>query len=135
MAIDERRTMTGKLHRPMRRVVVIDDLPAFAETLAAMLDSLGYRVTVSTDARSSHTFDLNDDDIVFVDVLMPHISGIQVLEQLARQKSKSWVVLMSGDRQRLDAAEKLAEQLDLNLIGALEKPFKLADIQVVLAGT
>jgi len=37
----------------MRRVVVIDDLPAFAETLSAMLDSLGYRVTVSTDARSS----------------------------------------------------------------------------------
>ena len=127
--------MTGHLNRPMRRVVVIDDLPAFAETLAAMLDSLGYRVTVSTDARSSDTFDLNDDDIVFVDVLMPHISGIQVLEQLARQKSKSWVVLMSGDKQRLDEAEKLAEQLELNLIGALEKPFKLADIQVVLAGT
>jgi two-component system, OmpR family, response regulator PfeR len=135
MATDERRNMTGKLNRPMRRVVVIDDLPAFAETLSAMLDSLGYRVTVSTDARSSYTLDLSDDDIVFLDVLMPHISGIQVLEQLARQRSKSWIVLMSGDKQRLDAAEKLAEQLDLNLIGALEKPFKLEDIQVVLAGT
>jgi len=66
---------------------------------------------------------------------MPHISGIQVLEQLARRNSKSWVVLMSGDKERLDQAEKLAEQLELNLIGALEKPFNLADIQVVLAGT
>jgi CheY-like chemotaxis protein len=127
--------MTGGLNRPIRRIVIIDDLPAFAQTLSEMMESLGYQVRVSTDARSSFTFDLEDDDIVFVDVLMPHVSGFQVLEQLARQKAKSWIVLMSGDKERLDAAEKLAEQLELNLIGALEKPFKLADIQVALAGT
>ena len=38
--------------RPMRRVVIIDDEAAFAETLSAMVNSLGYDVTISTDARS-----------------------------------------------------------------------------------
>ena len=127
--------ITGRLNRPIRRIVIIDDEPAFAETLAVMLDSLGHQVTVSTDARSRYTFDLEDDDIIFVDVMMPHISGFQVLEQLARQKAKCWVVLMSGDLESLEDAEKLAEQLELESIGALAKPFHLADIKDVLAGT
>jgi hypothetical protein len=42
---------------------------------------------------------------------------------------------MSGDKLSLDEAEKLAKQLDLNLIGALAKPFRLKDIKDVLAGT
>lgn len=126
--------ITGRLNRPIRRIVIIDDVPALAETLSRMLSSLGHQVMVWTDASSRHTFDLEDDDIIFVDVMMPRISGFQVLEQLARQKTKSWVVLMSGDAASLDEAEKLAEQLQLNLIGALAKPFRLADIKDVLAG-
>jgi CheY-like chemotaxis protein len=126
--------MTRRVNRPMRRIVIIDDVPALAETLSRMLSSLGHQVMVWTDASSRHTFDLEDDDIIFVDVMMPRISGFQVLEQLARQKSKSWIVLMSGDMASLNEAEKLAEQLERKLIGALAKPFRLADIKDVLAG-
>ena len=39
---------------PIRMVVIIDDDPAFAETLSAMVRSLGYDASVSTDARSSY---------------------------------------------------------------------------------
>ena len=108
--------------------------PAFAETLTKMVKSLGFDVTVSTDARSSYTFELKTSDIVFVDVLMPNVSGLQVLQKLAQQKAKSSIVLMSGYLERLDEAEKLARKLDLNLIGALEKPFRLEDVKDVLLG-
>ena len=117
-----------------RRVVIIDDEAALAETLKGMLSSLGYDVTVSTDARSSYTFELKNSDVVFVDVLMPHVSGLQVLEKLARQKAKSSIVLMSGHLERLDEAERLARKLELNLIGALEKPFRVEDVKDVLLG-
>jgi DNA-binding NtrC family response regulator len=117
-----------------RRVVIIDDEAAFAETLTKMVKSLGFDVTVATDARSSYTFELKTSDVVFVDVLMPNVSGFQVLEKLARQKAKSSVVLMSGHPERLDEAEKLARKLDLNLIGALEKPFRIEDVKDVLLG-
>jgi DNA-binding NtrC family response regulator len=98
-----------------------------------MVLSLGYEVTVSPDARSSDTFDLTDDDVVFLDVLMPNSSGLQVLDQLALQKATCPIVLMSGHLERLDEAEKYAESLDLNLIGALEKPFRLDDVKDVLS--
>ena len=117
-----------------RRVVIIDDEAAFANALTKIVTALGYDVTVSTDARSSYAFELKNSDIVFVDVLMPNVSGLEVLQKLARQKTKSPIVLMSGHQERLDEAEKLARDLELNLIGALEKPFRLEDVKDVLLG-
>lgn len=116
----------------MRRIVIIEDDPAFALTLSRMLSNLGYGDTISRDA--SYTFDLNDDDVVFLDVLMPNTSGLQVLDQLAHQGRKCAIALMSGNPEQLDEAEKYAERLNLNLIGALDKPFRLADIEGVLEG-
>ncbi|MDP1699923.1 MAG: response regulator [Aestuariivirga sp.] len=117
-----------------RRVVIIDDEAAFAETLTKIVKSFGFDVTVSTDARSSYTFELKTSDVVFVDVLMPNVTGLQVLEKLAQQKARSSVVLMSGNLERLEEAEKLARKLDLNLVGSLAKPFRVEDVKDVLLG-
>ena len=119
--------------KPLRRVLIIDDDPAFVDTLSAMVLSLGFPVTISVEGGSDHILDLTDDDIVFLDVLMPISSGLQVLDQLAEQQATCAIVLMSGSLERLDGAEKYAESLDLNLIGALEKPFRLDDVKDVLS--
>ncbi len=118
-----------------RRVVIIDDESAFTDFMNKLIGGLGYEVIVSTDARASYIYELRDSDIVFIDVMMPNMDGFQVLEQLFRQDAKCSIVLMSGQGERLEAAEKLATQLDLRLIGALEKPFRLRDILDVLEGT
>ena len=97
-----------------------------------MLSSKGYGDTVSADA--SYVFDLNDDDVAFLDVLMPNTSGRQVMDQLAHQGRKCAIALMSGNSEQLEQAEKYAALLNLNLIGALDKPFRLADVEGVLEG-
>ena len=117
-----------------RRIVIIDDEPAFSKLLAKMVGELGYDVMVSTDARSSHTYELRQSDIVFVDIQMPHVDGFQVLQKLARQNVKCSIVLMSGQGERLDQAEKLTKKLDLQLVGVLEKPFRLVDVELALEG-
>lgn len=117
----------------MRRIVIIDDEPDFAETLRTMLSTLSYETVIATDANYAN--ELNDDDIVFLDILMPDTSGLQILDQLAEQDSNCAIILMSGNLEQLEGGEKYAESLDLNLLGALEKPFRLADVQEVLDGT
>jgi two-component system alkaline phosphatase synthesis response regulator PhoP len=118
----------------MRRVVIIDDEPAFSTLLTNMISGLGYEVKISADARSSFIYELRDSDIAFVDIQMPHVDGLQVLALLAGQNTKCSIVLMSGQGERLDEAEKLAKKLNLQLIGVLEKPFCLADVEGVLEG-
>jgi DNA-binding NtrC family response regulator len=116
----------------MRRIIIIEDDLEFAKALEQMLGILGYETVISADA--SFAFDLRHEDIVFLDVLMPGTSGFQVLDQLAHQGTKCPIVLISGALDRVESAERYAERLNLNLVGALEKPFRLADVRDVLDG-
>jgi len=123
---------TNTTHTTKRRVVIIDDDQAFAAMLTKLVVSLGHEALVKSDPRISDTFEVRDSDVVFVDILMPHVNGIQVLEQLNRQNVKSAIVLMSGYDQFLDAAVQAAKNLDIQLSGVLHKPIRLADVQTIL---
>lgn len=116
-----------------RRVVIIEDDSTLARLLTNLVGSLGHDVVVKSDSSASHTYEVRDSDIVFIDMLMPKVSGIEVLEQLARQNVKSAIVVMSSNDWRLNEAERLVKKLDLDLLGVLHKPFQLPDIQSVLA--
>jgi DNA-binding response OmpR family regulator len=115
-----------------RRVVIIEDDPALGQLLTRLVGGLGHDAVVKEDSSASHTYEVRDSDIVFVDMLMPKVSGLQVLEQLARQNVKSAIVLMSSNDRFLHEAENIVRKLDLNLLGVLHKPFQLPDVRAVL---
>jgi CheY-like chemotaxis protein len=119
--------------RPARRVLVIDDEAAFCRFMARLISSLGYEVTTTCQAKCAYLDELKEPDIVFIDMIMPDMDGIAVLEILAEYKIKSAIVLMSGADTNLSIAEAFAKQADLRLIGILHKPFRLNDVQSILA--
>lgn len=114
-----------------RRVVIIDDEPAFAESLKTMLSGFGFDVEIAT-APATRKLNLRNIDIVFVDIRTPLLSWCQLLEQLARQEAKAAIVMMSTQFEPLVEAEKFAKKMKLNLIGAIEKPFRLDDLRDIL---
>ena len=119
--------------RPARRVLVIDDEAAFCRFMARLISSLGFEVTTTCQAKCAYLDELKEPDIVFIDMVMPDMDGIAVLEVLAEYKIKSAIVLMSGADTSLTKAEAFAKQADLRLIGVLHKPFRLSDVQTILA--
>ncbi|MEP7172447.1 MAG: response regulator [Aestuariivirga sp.] len=119
--------------RPARRVLVIDDEPSFCRFMARLITSLGYEVTTTCQAKCAYLDELKEPDIIFIDMMMPEMDGLEVLEVLAGHKIKSAIVLMSGADTSLSSAEDFAKGSDLRLIGVLHKPFRLADVQSILA--
>lgn len=115
-----------------RRVVIIDNEPSFAEALKKMLDGFGYEVATATDALTRAAVDLNANDVVFVDIRTPKVIWHQLLKQLARQNAKAAIVMMGSQVGALEEAEKFARKMNLNLIGAIEKPFRLDDLRDIL---
>ncbi len=89
---------------------------------------------VRLDSSASETYEIRDTDIVFIDLLMPHVSRVQVLEQLDRQNLRSPIVLMSSNDQFLRNAEDAMKKLQLWLLGVHYKPFQLVDVKAVLEG-
>ena len=119
--------------RPARRVLVIDDEASFCRFMARLITSLGYEVTTACQARCAYLDELKEPDIIFIDMMMPEMDGIEVLEVLADHKIKSAIVLMSGADNSLAKAEAFTKQAGLRLIGVLHKPFRLNDVQTILA--
>ena len=89
-------------------------------------------MVIRLDSSASVTYEIRDSDVVFLDLLMPHVTGSQVLEQLGRQNTQSPIVLMSSNDHYLRQAEETIRKLPLWHLGTLYKPFSSGDVKALL---
>ena len=65
------------------RILVVDDLPASVEVLAAKLTSEYYDVLTATDgATALEIVHEQDPDLVLLDVMMPGMDGVEVCRHI-----------------------------------------------------
>lgn len=70
--------------------------------------------------------------LIFCDLQMPDMDGIQVVRHLVRIGYKGALVLISGeDRRTLLAAERMARAHGLRVLGALEKPIAPGQLDAI----
>ncbi len=118
------------------RLLLIDDEPALAEFLANAARECGYEpILTSDDKVFRENFLRARPDIVALDLGMPGMDGVELLRFLALEKFAAPVMIISGfDRRVLDSAFRLGEALGLTMVGPLEKPVRLADLEEILIG-
>ncbi len=72
-------------------------------------------------------------NLLFLDLNMPNIDGIQLLEQLKKLQYNGYLVIMSGvSTQIISSVELLAQKYGLNYIGTLLKPIHEADFGYII---
>jgi DNA-binding response OmpR family regulator len=115
--------------------LLIDDEPALAQFLATAAEDCGFQpIITSRDEDFRGKFMANQPDMVALDLGMPGMDGIELLRFLAEQDFKSPVLIVSGfDRRVLESAFRLGEALGLTMVGPLEKPVRLEELETVLA--
>jgi CheY-like chemotaxis protein len=63
---------------------------------------------------------------------MPEIDGIELLRMLGQARCSARVVLMSGvDNRVMETAKEWAEAIGLTIIGHLQKPFRLTELEPI----
>jgi EAL domain-containing protein (putative c-di-GMP-specific phosphodiesterase class I) len=73
-----------------------------------------------------------ETSLIFLDLVVPGMDGIQLLRLLSERECKTPIILMSGmDRRVLETAERLAKALGLMVVGTLRKPFCLAQVETI----
>jgi DNA-binding response OmpR family regulator len=116
------------------RLLLIDDEPALAQFLATAAEDSGFepRIT-SRDQDFREEFVTGRPDMVALDLGMPGMDGVELLRFLAEHNYTAPVLIVSGfDRRVLESAFRLGEALGLNMVGPLEKPVRLEELEVVL---
>lgn len=116
------------------RLLLIDDEPALANYVASAATGCGYQPII---ARSEPEFRAEfveaRPDMVTLDLGMPEADGVQYLRFLSDQQFKGPVLIISGfDRRVLESAFRLGEALGLRMVGPLEKPTRLEDLEELL---
>lgn len=119
-------------------VLLLDDDPFALRLLERQLTNIGLKVRHACEhaeqALELLSGETADVDVVFCDLQMPGMDGVEFLRNLAGVPDPPSLVLVSGEDQRvLQSAERLAHAHHLNVLGALHKPFDMDQLRQVIA--
>jgi DNA-binding NtrC family response regulator len=109
----------------MTRILVIDDEQLVRSLMVELLERAGYEVLESESATRS--LELLDDprvSLVLSDVLMPGLTGLELLQEVQRRRPGLPVLLVTG----AGTQDNLAEARGSGAAGVLLKPFSASDL-------
>lgn len=116
------------------RLLLIDDEPALAAFVAKAADLCGFDpVIANEDQQFRDSFHDSRPQMVALDLGMPGMDGVELLRFLADEDYAEPVLIISGfDRRVLDSAFRLGSVLGLQMVGPLEKPARLEELEDIL---
>ena len=118
---------------PSDRIVLIDDDRVVGEIVSALARAMGLQCEVTRTAGDFFAHIGNDTSVILLDLVMPEMDGIEILRLLGERNCKARIILMSGINIRvIETAKKLAQSLGLHVVGHLQKPFPISELQELL---
>jgi two-component system response regulator AtoC len=83
--------------RTIRTILVVDDEESYRDMMAMQLGRAGYEVTTAEDgAAALRLLETTAFDLIFSDVIMPAMTGIELLAELGKRGSIIPVIVMSA---------------------------------------
>ena len=92
------------------RVPVVDDESDISALVAFHLARESYRVrTAATGPEALRAMEVEAPDLVVLDLMLPEMSGLEVLQEIRRREEWSWVpvILLTARREERDRVEGL----------------------------
>ena len=106
------------------RVLIVDDQEEILTSLGAILGDEGHDVLKAHDGQEAlHAVQSDSPDIVFLDIWIPGIDGMQTLKAIKRIAPQCHVIMMSGH----GTIETAVKAIKLGAEDYLEKPLNLED--------
>lgn len=117
------------------RLLIIDDDKDITDLIENLVVDLEWSVVSINDTKLiSSICKTFIPDVIFLDLGLPGYSGAEIIHHLSDLGCDAKVYLISGlDRMSLEAYQASGVGIDLNIVGALTKPFTAADIHHALA--
>jgi CheY-like chemotaxis protein len=124
--------------RILAKILVVDDDPAVQMTIRLLLERAGHSVVVAGDGHKGlAAFDVGDFDLVFLDIFMPRMDGLETMRHVHRKQPAIPIVVISGRPLVADADAEpdfLAMAIKLGAVSSLPKPFKPAALLAMVEG-
>jgi DNA-binding NtrC family response regulator len=120
------------------RILFVDDDPQVLKSLGGYFEKLGHEVFRAASGKEGlKLYDAHHPDVVVLDLFMPEMSGMEVLEILARRQAM--VIMLTGygelenaiEAMRLGAENFLTKPVDMaHLVAAVTKAAEKGALRV-----
>ena len=122
--------ITTKTARGTKTVLIVDDEPTIVRMLKDALGVFrhehGYKVETAADgADALAALERHPFDLVLLDMYMPRMSGLELLEQMRRLNMQTPVLMLTGN----DDARTAADALASGIFAYIPKPFELQQLE------
>jgi signal transduction histidine kinase/ActR/RegA family two-component response regulator len=112
------------------RILVVDDEPVVAESLARLLAEYGHQVLLATDGESGlRHYREQRFDLVITDAVMPVMDGAEFVTRLRSLDPHAHVLAISGQT----AAARVERMLQAGAFGFINKPFVVDELLAAIA--
>lgn len=117
--------------------LILDDEKLTAQTIARMTSRLGCDAKFVDDPEGF--FEIHEQwrpDVIVLDLKMPQMDGVEVIQKLAAMGTDAKLILASGGQPKLlELAEAAAREHGLSITGCLPKPFSSSVLAKIMADT
>lgn len=118
-----------KMQSP-HRILVVDDEEKIRKSLSGLLQDNGYEVVIAgSGPECLQILSLQNIDLVILDIVMPEMNGIEVIEKIKKKYRETEVIMLSGQADK----EKAIAALRLNAYDLIEKPFESREMLNTIA--
>lgn len=122
--------MTEEKGKKVFYILVVDDEVEICKILKKCLSANKHKVKTSSKSQEAIEWIKKEYfDVVFLDIMMPGISGVEILEEIKKVSPDIKIIMMTGKMIDRDFVKKMK---DKGAWECIQKPFKLGDIEKIL---
>ena len=120
------------------KILIVDDDSAVQATIKLLLERAGHSVVVASDGRKGlAAFETGDFDLLFLDIFMPGMDGIETMRRVHQQRPLIPIIVISGNPIHGELGtgpDFLSMATKLGAVSSLQKPFRPAALLAAVAG-
>ena len=107
------------------KILLVDDETELSDPLSRILQQEGYQVDIADDGASGMELALNNQyDLLILDWMLPHQSGIEICKKVRSQSLTTPVLFLTAK----DTVDDRVDGLDAGADDYLVKPFELREL-------